>query len=235
MTGRLIHFSGAGLSAESGVPTFRDENGLWMGFDPDKVCNYSNWKENFEDVHEFYNALRIKLADVHPNAAHQAVAEWAGRYETLVFTQNVDDFFERVGVTPVKVHGDILTMKCEACGTVWPIGYTAFEPGTACASHKCDCKKAIKPNVIFFGEQAPRYLDLYIMLESLTDDDVIVVSGTSSSVVDINFFLSQYPGYKIVNNITPTQGEESVYDVFLHMPATEAVPHIDAILREKLG
>ena len=233
--GRLIHFSGAGLSAESGVPTFRDENGLWMGFDPDKVCNYSNWKENFEDVHEFYNSLRVKLGEVSPNAAHMAVADWASRYETLVFTQNVDDLFERSGVRPVKIHGDLLTMKCEACGNVWSICYTAFEPGSQCASHKCGCKKAIKPNVVFFGEMAPLYGNLYEMLESLTDDDVIVVVGTSSSVVDIHAFLREYPGYKIVNNLVPTSGEESVYDVFLHMPATEAVPHIDSILREKLG
>src|ERR1700748_76022 len=107
---QLIIFSGAGLSAESGIATFRDNaNSLWNRFDPTVLAHYATWRQNFDRVHEFYNWRRSQLADVVPNAAHYAIADWQKRYETIVFTQNVDDLLERAGCSNVvHLHGKLV-------------------------------------------------------------------------------------------------------------------------------
>lgn len=91
---KVVVFSGAGLSAESGVPTFRDQNGLWENFSIDEICNEETWLENYEKVHTFYNMLRSRLADVEPNDGHYLLAEMQKRYgkdRVQLVTTNVDD------------------------------------------------------------------------------------------------------------------------------------------------
>jgi NAD-dependent deacetylase len=90
---KILCFSGAGLSAESGVPTFRDANGLWEGFRPEDVADFRTWRKNWDLVFKFYNDRRVALAGVQPNAAHRMIASWQKDFECHVLTQNVDDRF----------------------------------------------------------------------------------------------------------------------------------------------
>lgn len=119
---KLLVFSGAGISAESGISTFRDAggNGLWNGYRIEDVCTSHTWKQNFALVHSFYNARRQQLGQANPSSAHAMVASWQARYDTTIITQNVDDLLERAGVQNViHLHGFLREMLCTACGQIW--------------------------------------------------------------------------------------------------------------------
>ena len=115
---KLIIFSGAGISAESGINTFRDTNGLWEKYSIEEICTENTWKQNFDAVHVFYNQRRIQLQKVKPNRAHEVVSMLKKMYgdNCYVITQNVDDLFERAGCEDVlHVHGELTKMECTAC------------------------------------------------------------------------------------------------------------------------
>jgi NAD-dependent protein deacetylase/lipoamidase len=231
--GRLIIFSGAGLSAESGLATFRNAPGsLWEEYDLNQVCNYLNWQRNYNLVHRFYNMRRSQLGMVEPNAAHRQIAAWQKTYETVVLTQNVDDLLERAGcVDVIHLHGFLPEMTCEACRRVWNIGYGQWQVDDLCPhndEHPA-WRKTVKPNVVFFNQEAPRYRDLSGILSSLEPPDVVVVVGTSEAVVPIGEYLRDRPGFKIFNALEASRS--GVYDESLIMPATQAFPLIDQIIR----
>jgi NAD-dependent deacetylase len=233
---KFIIFSGAGLSAESGVPTFRDKGGLWE--EPNlinRVSTEPNWEypENYGFMHEFHSKRRVGLGTVQPNAAHRMIAEWQKRYETIILTQNIDDLLERAGCTDVvHLHGHLDQMRCVACEDVWSIGYKPWMAETPCP--KCKIVGSVRPNIVFFGGDAPFYRNMYRAIYALNDEDVILVTGTSGAVIPIEHMLEDRPGYKIFNALeaTPLVG---VYDRALLQPATKAFPIIDEILRERLG
>jgi NAD-dependent deacetylase len=233
LTGRLIVFSGAGLSAESGLSTFRNApSGLWENYSPEILCDYRTWKRNFEKVHEFYDMRRTQLTAVEPNSAHRQIAQWQTRYNTVLFTQNVDDLLERAGCSDVvHLHGFLTDMECEACGNAWSIGYVAFGPQGRCP--RCNSRRGVKPGVVMFHQAAPRYRDLYTVLDELRFRDVIVVTGTSETVIEIGEHLSARPGYKIFNALEASA--TSSYDESFIMQATAAFPAIDKVLAVRLG
>lgn len=236
--GRLILFSGAGLSAESGLPTFRGAGGLWNGHKVSEVCDMLTFRDNQELVHEFYNARRADLARVAPNAAHRAFAGWQARYETTNLTTNVDDLLERAGCRDVvHLHGSLLRMQCIACGGEWECGHEAWRVGDRCRAGKRHCTsiRGVKPAVVFFNESAPRYLDLQRALRALRHEDVMVVVGSSAQVVQVDRLLAPWPGFKVWVNPDPMPFGDETFDECLAMGAVEAVPRIDAILRERLG
>lgn len=234
---RVIVFSGAGLSAESGIPTFRSSDGLWAKHSIHKVCNALTWRANFELVHDFYNQRRIELSQVEPNLAHRMIAAWQQRYETILLTQNVDDLLEQAGCSNViHLHGFLSEMRCIACGHVWNIGHRAWGSDERCPNQqrKCNSCKGVRPNVVFFNEHAPRYNDLYHVTASLRDDDIVVVSGTSEQVIPIGSYLFDRPGYKFFNGLEPSNSPNAYQESQL-VPATEAFPLIDQRLRAILG
>ncbi len=229
---RLIHFSGAGVSAESGIETFRGTStSLWQGHDVDVVCNIDTWEANVDAVHAFYDEMRIALADVKPNAAHAVVAEAAQHLPTITITQNIDDLFEKAGLTDViHLHGHLTKMRCMDCGDVWDIGYAAYNR-LGCRDQKCQSPR-VKPAVVFFGEMAPDYAKLHRVLESLTDEDLIFVVGTSSRVVNIDDMLRGRPGSKILVDTTGRyqhQGDE-VYHLHISETAVQSVPTLREII-----
>ena len=236
--GRLLVFSGAGLSVASGLPTFRGAGGLWNGHKVEEVCNIITFKKNRAMVHEFYNARRADLRLAEPNDAHRAIAEWARRYETINITTNVDDLLERGGCTDViHVHGSLTRMQCLACGGEWECGYEPWPVDGRCRAGRRNCTsfQAVKPAVVFFHEGAPRYADMYRAIRGLRPADVVLVIGSSSQVVVIDAELAPYPGHKVwVNPDRPTIMQDT-YDEALLTGAVEAIPRIDAILRERLG
>lgn len=182
----LVVLSGAGLSAESGIETFRDSNGLWENHRVEDVATPEGWKRDRALVQRFYNARRAQLADVEPNAAHFALAkleaEWKGGF--LHVTQNVDDLAERAGGKNVAhIHGRLTSARCSqrSCSHVEYV-----TPGDDLSARKCPhCRSAMRPDVVWFGE-FPHHLD---WIEELLDrTDILIVIGTSGTVMPASLF-----------------------------------------------
>lgn len=242
---KIVVISGAGISAESGIPTFRDANGLWENHNVDDVANYLTWKKNFELVHRFYNQRRVNLGTVQPNAGHKWFAEIADRYECKHVTQNIDNLLERAGHIKVNgptnplihVHGYLTEMRCEACGCVWDIGTTEFKPDEdTCRNPKCMSKRGVKPNVVFFHENAPMYTYMYRAISALQKDDLVIVAGTMGNVLPINALLFEAPCKMILNNLeSHISIDESMFDKVFIKPLTQAVPEMDEYVRNHFG
>ena len=190
---RLIVISGAGLSVDSGVQAFRtDDNGkaLWDEYDLNEVCDIYAFRGNFyHKTHEFYNKRREELQKVEPNLAHFRIGEWYSRYpgQVVNLTTNVDDLLERAGVPKedtLYIHGYLKELVVRDAFTqqnkVIDIGYTRIDP---------DNYDWCKPNVIFFGENAPAYGPMFDILESLTTQDMVIVVGCSNVVINFHHLL----------------------------------------------
>lgn len=181
---RLTVLSGAGISAESGVPTFRDDkNGLWARFDPYELSSTQGWRDNPERVWGWYLWRHYLVADVEPNAGHRAIAAWQDHAEVTVITQNVDDLHERAGSAPVHhLHGSLFEFRCDRCD----MPYTGTlpempEPALEVQPPVCGCAGLIRPDIVWFGEPLPDGPWQHA-LAATQAADVMVVVGTSAIV-----------------------------------------------------
>lgn len=234
----LIVLSGAGLSAPSGISTFRDQDGLWTKYDLDEVCNGLTWRKNREKVHEFYNILRSRLEDAEPSAGHHLIAGWKRDYgdRARILTQNVDDLLERAGCTDViHLHGFLQDMHCIACGHRWNIGYGAWNHETdRCPD--CTSLRGVKPGVVFFNDKAPRYADLYRAFRDLDHTDTVVVIGTSGEVINVDWLLSGKSSFNVLNNMERCQSiDESSFGMVFHESIETAAPKMDEIVRKRMS
>lgn len=204
--GKIIFFTGAGLSAPSGIKTFRETDGTWENYHIEDVCYEPTWKQNRDLVHKFYNERRQQLKDVKPNEGHLGIKRISDTYETINITQNVDDLLERAGCTDViHLHGFLKNMECYACGHVWNIEYEVHKDlEDSCP--KCSSKKGVRPFIVFFGGQAPEYLRLRKIVENISKEDILIVIGTMGNVVNINEYIKRINCHKILCNL-----EESPY------------------------
>lgn len=240
MSPTIVVFTGAGISAESGVPTFRGSGGTWEGHSIDQVCNAYSWKRNAPIVHEFYNRRRLALKDVKHNRAHKYVSDWQHKHGAKIITQNIDLLHEQSGADDVlHVHGRATDMKCEACGNVWDIGYAEWSyEADRCA--KCGSKRGVRPGIVFFNDPAPNYRILYKAISNLKKDDILIVIGTSGTVIDIAKIAEFQACKKILNNLepdlhNPTSMNVRLFDHVIYGPATEAVVSIDEIIQAHLN
>jgi NAD-dependent deacetylase len=179
---KAMILSGAGLSAESGLRTFRDHDGLWEEYDVMQVCSTEGWEKDRGLVTRFYNARRKDLADKHPNTMHRTIAQLQKKYPGRIWnlTQNVDDLLERAGCDEViHLHGTLRDLRCESCGHIWDIGYTEQTEHDCCP--RCESAQ-VRHNVVMFGESAPMYRKIY---EAVNDADLFVAIGTSGHVIDL--------------------------------------------------
>lgn len=173
---KIVFLTGAGISAESGISTFRDSNGLWENYNVEDVASIEGWDRNPELMIQFYNERRAQLANTQPNAAHKLVAELEKYYKVTVVTQNVDDLHERAGSTNIiHLHGE-LTKVCSDRGKrcVQDIGYAPIKYGTRTADGGM-----MRPFIVWFGEAVPLMEDA---VGEVADADVMVVVGTSLNV-----------------------------------------------------
>jgi NAD-dependent deacetylase len=178
----IVVLTGAGLSAESGLPTFRDENGVWLIEDVEAVASIAGWRRDPQRVLDFYNPRRDKLDSVHPNDAHvalaklqKAISESGGRF-TLI-TQNIDDLHERGGAADViHMHGELRKQRCHSCNAL-----SAFDAPITRADLCAKCGKAgsMRPHVVWFGE-VPLGMDA--CFEAIAAADLFVSIGTSGAV-----------------------------------------------------
>ncbi len=237
---RILFFTGAGISAESGISTFRDSDGLWENHKIEEVCNINTWKQHRNKVFEFYNQRRLQLKDVEPNLIHKRIAYIQEYFEKQnievnIVTQNIDDLLERGGCKNVlHVHGNLKSMHCTACDHKWDIEIEAIDPDTV-RCPKCNSNKGVKPNVVFFYEN--NALNYHLMkreFRKLEQGDCFIVMGTMGNVVRIESEVSVHNGFSILNNL-----EESPYiraGFFTHVlykKGTEAMKDIEYILGVK--
>jgi NAD-dependent deacetylase len=218
----IVILTGAGVSAESGLATFRGPGGLWEGHRVEDVCTPRALADDPDLVHRFYDARRAALATVEPNAAHRALArldaEWPG--ELLIVTQNVDDLHERAGAKRLlHMHGELNSALCASCGA--RSGWTgAMPPGTLCSA--CG-EPALRPDIVFFGEM-PYAMDR--IERALAEAELFVSIGTSGAVYPAAGFVqtARYHGAQTLEmNLEPSAGSAYFAETRLG-PAGELVP-----------
>lgn len=227
----IVILSGAGLSAESGISTFRDANGLWNNHRVEDIATYSTWRTNRSLVHDFYNQRRVQLASVVPNSAHEFYAMLGRDHGAIMLTQNVDNLLERAGYPAeqlVHLHGVLTEMHCENCDRVWDIGETQYN-GSKCPT--CGSVDDVKPNVVMFGQSAPNYQKLWSTVDKLTDADTFIVVGTMGNVIPVNSFVKYCGARRILNNLEESPDIDTrLFTHVYHKPATEAIVDIRKVL-----
>jgi NAD-dependent deacetylase len=177
----ILILTGAGVSAESGISTFRDHDGLWETHRFEELATPEAYLRDPALVHRFYNVRRAQLKAVEPNAAHLALAQleraWAKRGDFLLVTQNVDDLHEQAGSKRrVHMHGELRKLRCAACGTV--VHHEA-DAGLAMACAACGTVGRMRPHIVWFGEVPFGMQEIY---EAAEQADIFVAIGTSGVV-----------------------------------------------------
>lgn len=185
---RIVVLTGAGVSAESGLATFRDADGLWEQHDPMTIATPEAFARDPELVYRFYNARRNQLPEVQPNAAHHALARLQQAFAGNVFlvTQNVDDLHERGGSSQVcHMHGELGSMLCQSCAAVMP-ATTDYDGASRCP--RCDAQGKLRPDIVWFGEM-PYHMESIEL--QLADCDLFIAVGTSGVVYPAAGFVRQ--------------------------------------------
>jgi NAD-dependent deacetylase len=220
--GSIVILTGAGISAESGLATFRGPDGLWEGHRVEDVCTPESLRRNADLVHRFYDERRAKLAEVEPNPAHEALAAldraWPG--DLLIVTQNVDDLHERAGAKRLlHMHGELKSALCAGCGkaVTWE---ASLPPGSICGG--CE-KPRLRPDIVFFGEM-PYEMDR--IDAALRDADLFVSIGTSGAVYPAAGFVqtARCVGARTLElNLDPSAGSSYFHETRIG-PASTLVP-----------
>lgn len=224
---KVVILSGAGISAESGISTFRDNGGLWEEYDVRDVCTAGCLDTNRKMSIEFYDKRREELQDKTPNKAHKVIAQLKSKYKNkiAVITQNVDNLFEKAGMKDkdiVHLHGFLTKVECEKCSLVYDIGYKKIQDSFDGRCPTCSSRK-IRPHIVMFGEMAP----MYEKFESeMRYCKLLVIIGTSGNVIDVDRLLS--PRRKtILNNLERSDAiNDELYTKVLYKKATDAIDEI---------
>ena len=184
MKKKIAVLTGAGVSAESGISTFRDSNGLWENYNVEDVASIEGWYRNPGLMLDFYNARRRQLAEVKPNAAHLAIAALENDYDVTVITQNVDNLHERAGSTRIiHLHGELTKVRPEdRCNgqdgfseeSVFDIGYDEIHLGD-----KAPDGAQLRPHIVWFGEAVPK---MEQAINAVEKADIMLIVGTSLQV-----------------------------------------------------
>ena len=223
---RIFVLTGAGISAESGLGTFRDKDGVWTRYDLSEVATPEGFARNPALVRDFYNARRANLAGATPNAAHRALARLEAELDArggalFLCTQNVDDLHEKAGSRRVvHMHGELAVTRCHHCQATRP----DVEPLTAEAvCEVCGREGGARPHVVWFGEM-PLYM--HVIEDALSDADLFVSIGTSGSVYPAAGFVAEAQAMGIATceiNLEPS-ANAYVFDEKHYGPASETVP-----------
>ena len=228
----MVVLTGAGISAESGIKTFRDSGGLWEEHDVMEVASIEGWHRNKELVLEFYNARRRQLNDVRPNAAHQALAKLESKFETVVFTQNVDDLHERGGSTNViHLHGELKKVR----STLDPALIYDWDKDLHLGD-KCEKGAQLRPHIVWFGEYVPM---LEVAAAEVEFADMIIVVGTSMQVYPAAGLVGYAPAHAKVYYIDPNPSLNPEMRSLVHLEviaevATTGVPRlVEKLLNER--
>lgn len=218
----LVVLTGAGISAESGIRTFRDSGGLWEGYSVEEVASPEGWKSNYELVLEFYNARRKNVRDAKPNKAHFGLAHLEENYNVTIITQNIDDLHERAGSSRVlHLHGEIF----KAQSTINPNLIIDLGDKDIKRGDQCELGSQLRPFIVWFGEAVPKIEEASNLVSKA---DILVIIGTSMVVypaaglleyapdkIPIYFIDPKIPSYYSAKKIT-----------YIQKNATEGVPFL---------
>ena len=203
----LVISTGAGISKESGISTFRDADGLWENYPVMDVASADGFRRNPALVHDFYNARRRALFDVEPNAAHKALADLEKKYEVYIITQNVDDLHERAGSSRIlHLHGELMKIR-SVTDPDYIESIDIEHPDTTPATRGAR-GDLMRPHIVFFQEPVPMIEEAIRLVEKA---DIFVVIGTSLVV---------YPAAGLINYVRPG------IPIFYIDPAPASTPHI---------
>jgi len=226
---KLVVLSGSGISAESGIKTFRDMGGLWEEYDVMEVASPQAWQENPELVLRFYNERRKKLLESSPNKGHLGLVELEKYFDVAIITQNVDDLHERAGSNNVlHLHGEIRKARSTADeNLIYDIEGWELKLGD-----KCEKDSQLRPHVVWFGEPVNAILDAAYVCEKA---DIFVVVGTSLNVYPAAGLLDYVPNTTPIFLIDPNHVNASYYSqiTYIQEKATTGISKLVEILKEK--
>lgn len=230
----IVVFSGAGMSAESGINTFRDSDGLWEQHRIQDVASPEGWGKNPELVQRFYNQRRKQILETAPNAAHDAIAALEDHFDVIVVTQNIDDLHERSGSTEViHLHGNIRFAKTSGPNVhkspdLYPIDGDTLD----LKQHRCKDGYPLRPHVVWFGEPVPAYEDAVEVVENA---DIFIVIGTSLQVYPVAGLIHKIAPDCEAYYVDPKSQEQRLPRQFkkIAKTATEGIPALCRELEEK--
>lgn len=230
----IFILTGAGISAESGLATFRSADGLWNNHRVEDVASIEGFERNPALVHDFYNNLKQEVQKVEPNAAHLAITELQNNYpaEINVITQNVDTLHEKAGNRNVyHIHGQINQAVCLNCGHVLE---TWGEVDTETVCPQCEVMGMMKPNIVFFGENL---LCMDVVETLLRKCDLFISVGTSGVVFPAAGFVqtAKYYGAETCEFTLETTANNYLFDRHVYGRAGETLPKFAAALLDSLG
>ena len=224
MKKKMVVLSGAGISAESGVKTFRDSNGLWENHRIEDVASFEGFQKNPQMVLDFYNARRKQLREVEPNNAHLILAEFEAFFDVEIITQNVDDLHERAGSTKIThLHGELLKVRpidSETEILQWKEDLNVGD---------CNAKGIqLRPHIVWFGEMVP---EMEKAIKLTAEADIFLIIGTSMQV---------YPAAGLINYVPPScevfvidpnlENMYAKYENFFKTSATEGIKKLRELL-----
>jgi NAD-dependent protein deacetylase/lipoamidase len=217
---KIVILTGAGMSAESGLKTFRDANGLWEGHNVMDVASPIGFAQDPELVLDFYNQRRRQLLEVAPNSAHRALAALEKEYEVAIITQNVDDLHERAGSTRVvHLHGELLKVRStfdESLIMDWP---TDLNLGDHCKNNS-----QLRPHIVWFGEAVPM---MDVAIELVQTADIIAIVGTSMQVYPAAGLIDYAPRHSHIYFVDPNPSISSTEKITIFAEkATIGVPKV---------
>lgn len=226
---KLVVLSGAGVSAESGLRTFRDSDGLWEGYNVHDVATPEAWQRDPQLVLDFYNERRRNVADAKPNAAHICLATLENDFDVTIITQNIDDLHERAGSTNVlHLHGEIFKMRSE-----WDNELVYEIRSDIKLGDKATDGKQLRPFIVWFGEPV---VMMDKAVEIVYTADIFVVVGTSLAVYPaaglVNFVAAHIPKYIIDKKLPNTAPMKNLN--LIEKPATEGVEDLKQLLLSSL-
>jgi NAD-dependent deacetylase len=224
---KLVVLTGAGISAESGLKTFRDSDGLWEGYEVTEVATPRGWRKNPQLVLEFYNERRKNVADAKPNAAHYGLAELEKDFDVTIITQNIDDLHERAGSTNVlHLHGEIFKMRSERDETI-----IKEIKGDIKVGDLAEDGYQLRPYIVWFEEPVPKMEEAVPIVYNA---DIFVVVGTSLVVYPaaglINYVELETPKFIVDKKIPYTSPMKNL--TLIEKPATEGVNDLIKLLRK---
>lgn len=221
---KLVVFSGAGMSAESGIRTFRDSNGLWENYDIQQVATPEAWERNPALVQRFYNERRKNILEAQPNEAHQYITKLQDYYDVQVITQNIDDLHERAGSQNVlHLHGNIRLAKSSGPDAQYTTQFYEVNGWKLDLEQDfCPNGYPLRPHVVWFGEAVPAYEEAIRLVQSA---DIFIVIGSTLSVYPVAALVHEIPHYTKAYYIDPQADHSRVPPQYklLNMTATEGM------------
>lgn len=229
---KIVVLTGAGISAESGLKTFRDADGLWEGYNIEDVATPEAWQRNPALVQAFYNERRKAVIAAQPNAAHIALKRLEQEYEVLIITQNVDDLHEKAGSSAVMhLHGEIMYAR----STKNPALIYKLDKAEIAMGETCELGSQLRPHIVWFGEDVPMITKA---MHEITKADIVILIGSSLVVYPaaglIELVSEDVPKYVIDPSIPEVKSLENV--IAIEEKASQAVPIlVDFLLNDSKG